>query len=230
MAGARHARSVGALCIGVTNNLHSILSEIVDFPIELVTGPEVISGSTRLKAGTAQKIALNTYSSSIMVRLHKVYGNLMVDLKVTNSKLKQRALKMIQSATLTSAEQARTLLEEADSEVKTAIIMHFSHVGAPEARLKLKEMNGNISQVLGISAVRDGPEVIERDRWLGPDSSRSVKSLTEKTQISSPTPDQRLATMSRIAARRAELRQELADLAAMAAAYEEAVVETHSEL
>ncbi|NCV60992.1 MAG: N-acetylmuramic acid 6-phosphate etherase, partial [Betaproteobacteria bacterium] len=87
------AKPLGCLTIGMANNPGSALAAAAQIGIVLDTGPEVISGSTRLKAGTAQKIALNSFSSSVMVRLHKVYGNLMVDLKATNAKLYQRALR-----------------------------------------------------------------------------------------------------------------------------------------
>ena len=88
----QHTRRCGALTIGIANNPGSPLAALAEIGITLATGAEVISGSTRLKAGTAQKIALNTFSSALMVRLNKVYGNLMVDLKASNAKLLQRAV------------------------------------------------------------------------------------------------------------------------------------------
>jgi len=88
------ARATGCLTIGMVNNLGTPIAAASEIAIVLDTGAEVVSGSTRLKAGTAQKIALNTFSSALMVRLHKVYGNLMVDLRATNTKLQQRALRL----------------------------------------------------------------------------------------------------------------------------------------
>ena len=88
LGAAEAARAAGALTVGIVNNPGAPLAAACEIGVVLDTGPEVISGSTRLKAGTAQKIALNTFSSSVMVRLHKVYGNLMVDLRATNAKLR----------------------------------------------------------------------------------------------------------------------------------------------
>jgi N-acetylmuramic acid 6-phosphate etherase len=98
--GALHAaRSAGALTIGFANNADAPVAVGAEIGVTLDTGEELISGSTRLKAGTAQKIALNTFSSAVMVRLHKVYGNLMVDLKTTNAKLMRRAVRLTAQAT-----------------------------------------------------------------------------------------------------------------------------------
>ncbi len=148
LGGAAYARRTGALSIGITNNPDSPLSAAVDCPVELPTGPEVISGSTRLKAGTAQKIALNTFSSAVMVRLHKVHGNLMVDLQVTNAKLRQRAIRLTQHVTQQGPESAENLLNAADFEVKTAIVMHFARVGSAEARVRLSEAQGDTEVAL----------------------------------------------------------------------------------
>eukprot|EP01034_Spumella_vulgaris_P042811 gene42812-53119_t len=98
--GALHAaRQAGALTVGLANNADAPVALEAEIGITLDTGEEVISGSTRLKAGTSQKIALNTISSALMVRLHKVYGNLMVDLKPTNAKLVQRSVRLTMHAT-----------------------------------------------------------------------------------------------------------------------------------
>jgi N-acetylmuramic acid 6-phosphate etherase len=116
------ARAVGALTIGIANNPGSPLAGAAEIGITIATGPEVISGSTRLKAGTAQKIALNTFSSAVMVRLHKVFGNLMVDLRATNSKLIARAQRLTMLATGCNAEQAAQTLSECGWKVKVAIV------------------------------------------------------------------------------------------------------------
>lgn len=116
------ARSAGALGIGIANNPGSAVAAQAEIGITLATGPEVISGSTRLKAGTAQKIALNTFSSAVMVGLHKVYGNLMVDLRATNSKLRQRAVQLTMRASGASEDAARQMLDQCAWSVKLAIV------------------------------------------------------------------------------------------------------------
>ncbi|GAA4010099.1 N-acetylmuramic acid 6-phosphate etherase [Deinococcus rubellus] len=143
LACVRLARQAGALTIGVTNNSGSPLADSVDAPIELDTGPEIISGSTRLKAGTAQKIALNTLSSSLMVRLGKVYGNLMVDLMATNAKLRRRAVRLTQHATGSSEAQALAALKQADMQVKTAVVMLRGKLNVEDARARLAAAGGH---------------------------------------------------------------------------------------
>ncbi|TSA87485.1 N-acetylmuramic acid 6-phosphate etherase [Deinococcus detaillensis] len=144
----RAARSAGALSIGVTNNPGSPLASAVDAPIELDTGPEVISGSTRLKAGTAQKIALNTFSSSLMVQLGKVYGNLMVDLMATNAKLRRRAVRLTQHATGVSETEALSALTASAMHVKTAIVMLKTGLDAQAARERLQAAAGHTKRAL----------------------------------------------------------------------------------
>lgn len=118
----QHARASGALTIGIANNPGSPLAAYAEIGITLDSGSEVISGSTRLKAGTAQKIALNTLSSALMVRLHKVFGNLMVDLRATNAKLIARAEHLTVLATGCTPELAREVLAQCGWHVKTAIV------------------------------------------------------------------------------------------------------------
>ncbi len=118
----QHARAAGALTIGIANNPGSPVAACAEIGITLATGPEVISGSTRLKAGTAQKIALNTFSSALMVRLHKVFGNLMVDLRATNTKLIARAERLTVLATGCTPELARETLAACGWHIKTAIV------------------------------------------------------------------------------------------------------------
>jgi N-acetylmuramic acid 6-phosphate etherase len=107
MGALEAARAAGALTIGIANNPAAPVTLGADIAITLNTGSEVISGSTRLKAGTSQKIALNTLSSAIMVRLNKVYGNLMVDLQPTNAKLFRRAISLTMRATGADEDTAR---------------------------------------------------------------------------------------------------------------------------
>jgi N-acetylmuramic acid 6-phosphate etherase len=118
----QHARASGALTIGIANNPGAPIATLAEIGITLATGAEVISGSTRLKAGTAQKIALNTFSSALMVRLHKVFGNLMVDLRASNSKLIARAERLTVLATGCTPERAREVLSQCGWHIKTAII------------------------------------------------------------------------------------------------------------
>jgi N-acetylmuramic acid 6-phosphate etherase len=142
------ARTVGALTIGIANNPGTPLLVGADIGICLDTGAEVISGSTRLKAGTAQKIALNTLTSALMVRLNKVYGNLMVDLQATNVKLIERAVRLTMHATGVDAEAARQALEQCQYQVKVAIIMLQKHQTAADAQALLDHHTGNLRAAL----------------------------------------------------------------------------------
>lgn len=142
------AKQAGALSIGLSNNPNTKVLEQSDLPILLETGAEVISGSTRLKAGTAQKIALNTLSSSIMVRLHKVYGNLMVDLQATNVKLVARAIRLTRLAAQVTDDMAEAALIQAGWNVKTAIVMLEKNLNATEAAALLEEHQGNVRKAL----------------------------------------------------------------------------------
>ena len=143
------ARSAGCLSIAVINNPGTPLATGADIAIVLDTGAEVISGSTRLKAGTAQKIALNTLSSALMVRMNKVYGHLMVDVRASNAKLQQRALRLVQAATGVPQPQARAALDEAASSVKTAIVMLRRQCTAAQARERLAGCDGSVRRALG---------------------------------------------------------------------------------
>ena len=143
------ARTAGALTIGIGNNAEAPIALEADIGIVLETGYEVISGSTRLKAGTAQKIALNTFSSAVMVRLRKVYGNLMVDLKPTNAKLKRRAVKLAMLATGASEERVTAMLEECDYHVKVAIVAIQKDLTPAQARERLAASNDSVRAALG---------------------------------------------------------------------------------
>ncbi|MCW5609704.1 MAG: N-acetylmuramic acid 6-phosphate etherase [Rubrivivax sp.] len=149
LGAAAAAREAGALTVGFANNPAAPLLAACDFGVLLDTGPEVISGSTRLKAGTAQKIALNTFSSSVMVRLHKVHGNLMVDLRATNAKLQARALRLAMLASGAAEADARAALAAAGGHVKTAIVMLAAGVDAAEARRRLDAAAGSVRGALG---------------------------------------------------------------------------------
>ena len=145
----RAAREAGALTIGFANNVGAPLATQAEIGITLDTGAEVISGSTRLKAGTAQKIALNTFSSALMVRLNKVYGNLMVDFKPSNAKLVLRAVRLTMFATGADEHAARAVLAQCDFHVKVAIVALSKQTGVDEARALLAHARGSVRQALG---------------------------------------------------------------------------------
>lgn len=142
------ARAAGALTIGIANNAGAPVALDAEIGIVLDTGPEIISGSTRLKAGTAQKIALNTFSSAVMVRLHKVYGNLMVDMKASNSKLIRRAVRLTTIATGADEATARATLEACGYEIKVAIVAIAGKMDVATARARLAAANGSARQAL----------------------------------------------------------------------------------
>jgi N-acetylmuramic acid 6-phosphate etherase len=147
--GALHAaRAAGALTVGIANNPGAPVALEAEIGITLDTGVEVISGSTRLKAGTSQKIALNTISSALMVRLHKVYGNLMVDLKPTNAKLVQRSVRLTMHATGVDEATARATLEQCNFHVKVAIVALLNKQTTAEARAALEQAKGSIRAAL----------------------------------------------------------------------------------
>ncbi len=144
----RAARKAGAFSIGLANNPGAPLAAGADVGIILDTGPEVISGSTRLKAGTAQKIALNTFSSAVMVRLHKVFGNLMVDLRPTNAKLVRRSIRLIGLAAGVDEEKAREAFEACERQVKPAIVALLKGIDPTEARARLAAAQGSVRAAL----------------------------------------------------------------------------------
>lgn len=132
-----YAHEVGALTIGLSCNSQTPLHPAVDIMIAPVVGPEVVSGSTRLKAGTAQKMVLNMLSTGIMILLGKTYGNQMVDVHASNYKLQRRASKIVQTIAGIEQEQADALLTQCDGETKTAIVVARAHISPQEARQQL---------------------------------------------------------------------------------------------
>ena len=131
------AREIGAAVFAVTNVSHSELSRHAEITIAAVTGPEPLTGSTRLKAATAQKMTLNLLTTATMVRLGKVYGNLMVDVRATNAKLRDRAVRIVMTATGADRDAAEQALEEADGGAKIAIVALALGVSSEEARARL---------------------------------------------------------------------------------------------
>ncbi len=145
----RAARAAGAATIGLVNNPVTPIHNEVDVCIAPVTGPEVLTGSTRLKAGTAQKMVLNMLSTASMVRLGKVYSNLMVDVQPLNAKLRARAVRILQAGAGVDAGSARTLLEQSGWEVKTALVMALAGVDVEEARRRLRAAKGHVRRAVG---------------------------------------------------------------------------------
>ena len=142
------AKEIGAVTCGISCNPDSPLSRAVDFPIEPVAGPEVIAGSTRMRAGTATKMVLNMVSTAAMIRLGYVYGNLMVNVQPTNGKLEDRARRIIQEAAGVSYERAAELLDHAGRSVRTAIVMEKKKIDRAEAERMLAAAGGRISEAL----------------------------------------------------------------------------------
>jgi N-acetylmuramic acid 6-phosphate etherase len=137
--GLRAARALGALTVSIANNEDSESSSVAEIAIETPTGPELVAGSTRLKAGTAQKIVLNALSTLVMVRLGKTFGNLMVDVAPGNEKLRDRGRRIVEAATGASSDAASAALEAADGSVKVAVVMLLADVSADDAAGRLAD-------------------------------------------------------------------------------------------
>ncbi|MGE7978950.1 N-acetylmuramic acid 6-phosphate etherase [Psychrobacillus sp. NPDC093200] len=142
--GLSYAQSIGAKTISLTSNTESLISTYADVAIEVDTGPEILTGSTRLKAATAHKMVLNMISTVAMIRLGKVYKNLMVDVRASNHKLQERAKKIVCEATGFTYEEAELALEETEYNVKQAIIMILTKTSAQEATILLQKANGKV--------------------------------------------------------------------------------------
>ncbi|MCC6493441.1 MAG: N-acetylmuramic acid 6-phosphate etherase [Pirellulales bacterium] len=148
-----YARSQGAFTIGLACNRDAALRARADLSIIPVVGPEVLSGSTRMKAGTATKMVLNMLTTGAMVRIGKTYGNLMVDMNATNSKLLERAKRIICSVTGVTADAAAELLQRCNGEVKTAILAHRLGLSPDDARAALEASRGHLRQALQATGV-----------------------------------------------------------------------------
>lgn len=144
LGGLAYAQSLGAATLGVTCNEVSELTEVSDVLIAPVVGPEILSGSTRLKAGTATKMVLNMISTGTMIRIGKTYGNWMVDLRATNVKLKDRSIRIVSGITGLDRQRAESLLARCDGEVKTAIVSQALGVEKIEAQERLKAAAGRL--------------------------------------------------------------------------------------
>jgi N-acetylmuramic acid 6-phosphate etherase len=144
------ARARGAFVAGLACTQPSALAQAVDLMIAPIVGPEVVAGSTRMKAGTAQKLVLNTLSTAIMIRLGKTFGNLMVDVQPLNAKLRQRTVQIVIAATGLGVDEARALLARADGQPKTAIVMALANVDVEEAHRRLLESGGHVRAALSL--------------------------------------------------------------------------------
>src|SRR5271155_3013233 len=142
------ARKMGALTAGISCTPDSELSRAVEFPMEPKPGPEVLTGSTRLRAGTATKMVLNMISTGVMIRLGYVYGNLMVNVQPTNRKLEDRARRIIEQAAEVTAERAEELLDESGRSVPTAIVMEKKRISREEAEVLLRNAGGKLGEAL----------------------------------------------------------------------------------
>jgi len=143
----QEARARGALTISLACTFPAPIHQMAELYIAPLTGPEVIEGSTRMKAGTATKLVLNMISTTVMIKLGKTYGNLMVDLQPTNQKLRERARRMVERTTALPREEAQALLDRA-GDVKTAIVMHHAGIAREAARERLAAAGGSVRRAL----------------------------------------------------------------------------------
>ena len=143
-----YAKQLGATTVSIASNPNSKMAEVADIAIETVVGPEVLTGSSRMKSGTAQKLVLNMLTTASMVLIGKCYQNLMVDVQASKEKLKARALKIVMEATECDNETAANILAKANGKVKLAILMQLSGLDALEAQSLLDKSNGKLRQAL----------------------------------------------------------------------------------
>ncbi len=148
IGGLEYARSIGAKTAAISCVQGAKISDIADAKIEVIVGAEAVTGSTRMKAGTAQKMVLNMISTTAMVKIGKVYQNLMVDVATTNEKLKVRALNIVSEATGIEKESSKKLLEDSGYDVKVAIVMGLASVDASKARKTLEKNDLNVSATI----------------------------------------------------------------------------------
>ncbi len=149
IGGLQEAKTRGALTVSIACNSSSPLGELAEISIAPVVGSEVLSGSTRLKAGTAQKMVLNMISTAVMIRLGKTYSNLMVDVQATNAKLRQRARQIVAEATGLDLQRATEILSACNGEIKTAIVAVMAGISPELARMRLKETGGYVRKAIG---------------------------------------------------------------------------------
>lgn len=148
VGGLKYANEVGASTASIACNRNAIISTYATIPIEVEVGPEILTGSTRLKSGTAQKLVLNMLSTASMIGVGKIYKNLMVDVQPTNEKLVERSKRIIMQATNCSYEKASESFEKANGDVKLAIVMLLTNLGKKEAKVRLKQAKGIVRKTL----------------------------------------------------------------------------------
>ena len=148
IGGLEYAKELGAHTIAVSCSEGSLIASLAEIAITPITGPEVITGSTRMKAGTAQKLVLNMLSTGAMIRLGKVYDNLMVDVKATNAKLEERARRIVMEACGCTREESIALLKQADGHAKLAILMRLAGCSADTGRLLLEKNHGHLAHAI----------------------------------------------------------------------------------
>ncbi|MES0033813.1 N-acetylmuramic acid 6-phosphate etherase [Mesorhizobium sp. M0046] len=153
IGGLTYAKEVGATTVALSCNPRSTIAGIADIAISPVVGPEVLTGSTRLKSGTAQKLVLNMLSTASMIRIGKSYQNLMVDLNPSNKKLVARAIRIVMQTTGCAAQQARQALDQTGNDVKLAILVTITGVGVEEARKALANAGGFLRKAIGEKTV-----------------------------------------------------------------------------
>lgn len=156
LAAIRHARALGGLTGAIVNNAGSPMAEAAEIPVQIATGAEIIAGSTRLSAGSSQKIALNTLSSTVMIRLGKTYGPYMVDMRATNAKLRRRALAMVRQITGANEHDATLALTACGMHVKCAALMILRRLTAEQAQARLAAASGSLRRALQNQEVNTG--------------------------------------------------------------------------
>ena len=152
IGGLKYARELGALTIALACSEHAEIAALADIALTPVTGPEVVTGSTRMKAGTAQKLVLNMLSTGTMIKLGKVYGNLMVDVKASNKKLEERAIRIVMEGSGCKRTEAEKALKGADGHAKLAILMVVAGVSASEGKALLERTSGHLAAAIRLAA------------------------------------------------------------------------------
>lgn len=148
IGGLEYAKSIGARTVSISNSKNSAIGQVADKKLEVITGPEALTGSTRLKAGTSQKLILNTITTILFIKFGKVYSNLMVDVQPTNEKLIERSQRIIAESLEVPIKQASLLFEKSDKSIKHAIVMGLLSIEKDEADELLKTNNNRIADIL----------------------------------------------------------------------------------
>lgn len=151
-----YAKSCGATTVSLSNNENSLISNYADIPIEVITGPEILTGSTRLRAATSHKLVLNMISTTAMVKTGKVYQNLMIDLNASNFKLRERAKKMVCTITEMDEDKAESVLRETGYKVKLAIVMILAQVDKEKAQDLIIAADGFVGKAVKLASMEEG--------------------------------------------------------------------------